>query len=240
MSRGKLILLGILAIAVVVLTVMAVQGPRPGAPTAAAGPIPTFGTVTSDPHPVAAFVGDSYTTGTGATVKVKTRWTALVSAEMEWKEVNLGRGGTGYATTSGRSGCGKEYCPSFVEMIPEVLAVDPDVVFISGGRSDIRAWDADPSIVIAAITQTYADMRSAVPDARIIAVGPAVSGTVTQDAIDMDLAVESAATAVGAEFISLLNPSVLDASLLSGDRIHPNNAGHSAIARRIVEGLGTQ
>lgn len=186
---------------------------------------------------MAAFVGDSFTTGTGAKVKVKTRWSSLVSAEMQWKEVNLGRGGTGYVTTSGRSGCGKEYCPSFVEMIPEVTVVSPDVVFISGGRGDVRAWDADPNQVVEAINRTYSDMRAALPESRIVAVGPAVSGTVTQNALDMNSAVEAAALAAGAEFISLLDPSVLDASLLAVDGFHPNNAGHSAIAARVLQHL---
>lgn len=230
-----MLLLGVLALVVVALVVVSVQAARPGLAVATARPIPTFGGGDTVPHPVAAFVGDSFTTGTGAKVKVRTRWTAIVSAEMKWKEVNLGRGGTGYATSSGLAGCGKEYCPTFPEMVSEVVAVSPDVVFISGGKSDIRAWDADPAAVIAAINETYTTMRAALPEARIIAIGPAVTGTLTQTLFDMNASVQAAAAASGAEFISLLDPSVLNSSLLATDKIHPNNDGYSAIAARVLK-----
>ena len=235
MSRGKLLLLGVLALVVVALVVVSIQAPQPSLSVATARPIPTIGGGEAAPHPVAAFVGDSYTTGTGAKVKVKTRWTSIVSAEMKWREVNLGRGGTGYATSSGPSGCGREYCPSFPEMVPEVVEASPDIVFISGGKSDIRAWDADAAAVVAAINETYTAMRAALPKARIIAIGPAVTGTVTQAMIDMNTAVQAAAAASGAEFISLLDPSVLDSSLLAADKIHPNNRGYAAIAARVLK-----
>src|SRR4051794_11312013 len=54
---------------------------------------------------VAAFVGDSYSQGRGASRPEK-RWVTLAAAEEGWRGENFGRGGTGYQLTSDINGCG--------------------------------------------------------------------------------------------------------------------------------------
>ena len=55
-------------------------------------------------------------------------------------------------------------------------------------------------------------------------------------AIGLDSAVRAAATAVGATYVSMLEPNVIDPALLLPDG-HVNNDGHRAIAQRVVDAL---
>lgn len=186
--------------------------------------------------PVAAFVGDSYTAGVGATDD-RARWTTVLSGDAGWAEVNLGRGGTGYVTSSGQAGCGREYCPTYLEMLPEVVEADPDIIVVSGGQNDFGAWAADAPAVTASIQGTYQAMRDAMPDARIIAVGPSTTGAVSQTVKDFDAAVQAAAVQVGADYVGLIDPDAIDAAMVAPDGGHVNDAGHAAIAARVLVGV---
>src|SRR5215218_5209230 len=85
------------------------------------------------PRAVAVFIGDSYTQGSG-------KWPELVSKAQGWRQVNLGRGGTGYQArltgAAARKGCGLNDCPSFAEMAAVAVKRRPDVVVVAGGRND--------------------------------------------------------------------------------------------------------
>jgi lysophospholipase L1-like esterase len=79
-------------------------------------------------RPVAAFIGDSYTEGYAASSE-DTRWTAIVSRRLGWVECNLGRGSTGYLTSSPKG-------PNYLGMIDQVVNVRPDIVVVAGGQND--------------------------------------------------------------------------------------------------------
>ncbi|MCS5735584.1 SGNH/GDSL hydrolase family protein [Herbiconiux daphne] len=183
------------------------------------------------------FIGDSYTHGTGASSEAN-RWTSIVSKAKGWSETNLGRGGTGYVTTSGINGCGLEYCPTYDEMIPTALESQPDIVVVAGGQNDMGAWTASPSDVTAGISKTYGDIRGRFPDARIIAVGPSTVGAVSNEVVAFDEAVQSAAASVNAEYISLIDPPVIEPSWVTVDGGHVTDSGHAAIAQRVLAAIG--
>lgn len=194
-----------------------------------------------DPAPTseavrAVFVGDSYTYGTGASSE-STRWTTLAAEQAGWVEVNLGRGGTGYVTTSDVNGCGLAYCPNYQEMVSEVVAENPDVVVVAGGQNDFDEWMADPEAVTAAVAATLTGIRDGLPDARIIVVGPSTPGNVTDLVTGFAASVEEQAGLVGATFVSLTNPPVLVPEMVGSDGAHVNDSGHQAIADRVVAGL---
>lgn len=183
----------------------------------------------------ASFIGDSYTQGIGATVPAN-RWVSIVAKANGYAVVNLGRGGTGYLTTSDVNGCGLDFCPNFLSMVD---SVDPatEVLVVAGGQNDFVQFSADPAPVTAAIDETYAAARLALPDADIVAVGPSTLGGASADARAFDQAVRRAAEAVGARYVSMLEPPVLGPDLLSADGVHPNDAGHAAIAARYLAGI---
>jgi lysophospholipase L1-like esterase len=184
----------------------------------------------------AVFLGDSYTEGWGAS-DPSLRWSALVAAEAGWVEVNHGQGGTGFVTTAGVSGCGAMQCPTYVERVQDVVDVQPDVVVIAGGQNDLMSLDADPDSVRAAIVQTYEEIRRELPQARIIAVGPSLAQPGNDLIETLDGWVQSAATSVGADYVSLIDPVTIKPEMVSPDGVHVNDDGHRAIADRVLRGI---
>ncbi|MFD1715603.1 SGNH/GDSL hydrolase family protein [Amnibacterium flavum] len=233
-SRGVIgvVVVALLAVGAAALSAAALT---PSAPPTWTLPTPTDTPATDEPERV-VFLGDSYTQGVGASAPAA-RWTSLLSAAEGWTEINLGRGGTGFVTTASVTGCGLDYCPSYGEMLAAAAEQKPDILVIAGGQNDFGAFVADPVTVTAAIDQVYADARAAFPDIPIIAVGPSSPGGETDTVVDFDAAVQAAAASVGAQYISLLFPAVVEPSLVLPDGAHVGDAGHQAIADRIKERL---
>jgi lysophospholipase L1-like esterase len=185
----------------------------------------------------AAFIGDSYTQGKGAT-SAGTRWVSIVAKHEGWEALNFGRGGTGYVTTADVSGCGLQYCPSYPEMIPTVQQYRPSVIVVAGGQNDFSAWSTDPNATAAAINDFYVKLRQVFPKATIIAVGPSTpQPTVTQPVVDFSNTVQAAAQRVNAEFVSLISPDVIQQSDLLPDHQHVDDHGHAAIAAQIEHAI---
>jgi len=186
--------------------------------------------------PKAAFVGDSYTAGKGASSAL-TRWTSLVSQKMGWMEYNFGRGGTGYLVTSSRQGCGLDFCPNYLGMLNDVVSSGPDIVVVAGGANDMAEFVSNRGLVSRAITDTFNEVRKRLPNARIIAVGP-FARDITSPVIAFDLVVQDAARAIGGEYISMIAPyPVLQANMFIADGVHANDSGQAAIADRITSVL---
>jgi len=186
--------------------------------------------------PLAVFIGDSYTQGTGAS-KDETRWVDLVAKAEGWGYDNLGRGGTGYLATSGKAGCGLEVCPNYAEMVETVAAIKPATVIVAGGQNDFSAFNENRPAVLAQIAKTYNGLRAKLPKARIIAVGPSTPWGVNEDVLAFDAAVQEAAASVKAEHVSLIEPNVVTPQMVLPDGGHVNDAGHKAIAERVISAL---
>lgn len=186
--------------------------------------------------PKTVFLGDSYTQGTGASVPSK-RWTSLVSAAFKWEEINNGRGGTGYVSTSNEDGCGLSFCPNIEAMADQAIVEAPAVVVVSGGQNDFPTFIEDPAAVSARLTATYQKIRKALPKAKIVAVGPSTPWGVGGPVIGLDAAVQKAAKAVGAKYVSLISPDVIKEEFVLPDGGHVSDAGHKAIADRVIRAL---
>jgi lysophospholipase L1-like esterase len=182
------------------------------------------------------FLGDSYTEGWGAS-DPSLRWSALVSDEADWVEVNRGQGGTGFVTTAGAGTCRMDECPTYVDRVQAVVDVRPDIVVIAGGQNDIMALDSDPDSVRAAIVTTYEEIREGLPQARIIAVGPSMAQPGNELIEKMDGWVQAAAESVGADYVSLIDPVTIEPDMVSVDGVHVNDEGHRAIADRVLRGI---
>ena len=190
-------------------------------------------------RPVAAFIGDSYTAGAGAS-SAQTRWTYLVSQQMGWSEDDFGRGGTGYVRTNtpGQPCRHNDSCPNYPGIVDEVAATHPDIVVVAGGQNDLTEFDVHRDLVAASIAGTFTALRAQLPDARIIGIGPSVPRAVTDSVVAFNDDVQGAVRAVGGEFVSLIAPTpVILPDMVLPDRTHVNDAGHAAIAARIVDAL---
>ncbi|MET1152921.1 GDSL-type esterase/lipase family protein [Arthrobacter sp.] len=184
-------------------------------------------------RPLAVFLGDSYTQGLGASSE-STRWVNMTASAKGWDFVNLGRGGSGYFTPSTPQACFHPVCPNYAGMIPEVAAESPDYIVVAGGQNDFSAFDTSRQRVVEAIRTTYAALRASFPHAQIIAIGPSTSSAVTPDVELFDRVVQDAAASVHAQYVSLIDPNVIGDGMFFEDKIHVNDAGHKAIAKRII------
>lgn len=188
------------------------------------------------PTPTAVFLGDSYAQGTGASASTS-RWSTLVSESQGWEEVNMANGGTGYATAvdgeTATDACGKDYCPTYAEMIPEVVEQEPSIVVVSGGRNDVgRNIDQE------SIAAFYRDLRSALPDAEIIAVSPVWDARESPAELSaIGDAVREAVTSVGGTYADISQPLTGNPEAITEDQVHPNDQGHQILADAVITEL---
>ena len=213
------------------------QKPTVTASAAAAAPpsITASATASAPATDTVAFIGDSYSAGTGAAKG--SGFADLVAAKYKLKMSNFAQGGTGYIkrrASRGTGACGKDVCPNYNEMAPKVIKNAPAIVIVSGGRND-------PTNVAAfteAANQLFKTLRAGLPQARIIATSP-VWGVADMPpaAAQMQDAVKAAVTSVGGIYVDLGEPLAGHPELTTGDKIHPNTAGHRVLAGAVIAGL---
>lgn len=205
---------------------------RMPAPAATPAPTPTptptpSPTPTPDP-PVAVFVGDSYTTGEGASSSAK-RWSTLVADEMGWTERNVAQGGTGYVSRNAE--ISKR---SYREQLWSAPRAGVRFVVIAGGQNDFGELREDPEQVFEAVADAFELAHRRFPDAEIIAVGPSTPWDIGLEARALDSAVRAAAEEQEATYVSLLDPDVVPERFVHPDGVHVTDKGYAAIARRVI------
>jgi lysophospholipase L1-like esterase len=217
------LVLTIAALAVVITALVSV------ATGARSLPAPTR---TAAPSATAAFLGDSYTVGRGATDAATQGWAPLVAAAEGWVLRNDGVSGTGYGTRGELPGA-----TTYLERVAGIAAQHPDVVVVSGGYNDLRLRDRAWSN--SAVERVYVALRRALPHARIIAVGPFWPGAAGDARLTaLDRRVQAAAARVGAQYLTALQPNpIASPGMVSVDGVHPNDAGHAALAAAVVRQL---
>ncbi len=180
----------------------------------------------------AAFIGDSYTSGTGGTAS-ENRWTALLAADQGWMADNFGVGGTGYANRSLEAGK-----PAYYEQVPEVVATGDGIIIVSGGRNDLGLWLSDPVGTAMHISDTFNGLRAGAPNGRILALNPWWDDDPSPIELQsLSDAVQAAVTAVHGEFIQTGQPLAAHPEFVIEDGVHPNDAGHAALAAATANAL---
>ncbi len=177
----------------------------------------------------AVFVGDSFSYAATASSQ---SWSRMLSDRLGWEEVNLGRGGTGYATSS-TAGCGKRYCPSYVEMVAEVVKVRPEIVIVSGGAND-----AGKSNLRSSVNEFFRALRKSLPSARIIAVSPFWRASPYPEWLrELGQTVKAASQANNGQYLDIGHPFEGEPRFLAKDGIHPSVDGHVELARVVLSAL---
>lgn len=240
----QFVALAIVAAATMFLVVLAFNRPAPEfAPSTPSPLIPSNSptptavspTPTSTPTPTAtpavvAYLGDSYTTGTGAT-STDSRWTTVLSASNNWIEKNFGVDGSGYATE------GTQAPSTFLDRVNEVISVRPEVVIVSGGRFDYSG-NSSASDVSASISQTFAALRAGLPNAKIVAMGPIWdSSSAPERLVEIAQDVKDAVESVSGTYVDIGQPLAERPNLVGDDGILPTDAGHAALGSAIGRAL---
>lgn len=205
-----------------------IQPPSSSPTEAAADSTPSSDT--DEDLPVAVFVGASYATGAGATFP-ESRWTALLAEQQGWDEVNLAQGGTGYLASPVVDGAERL---AYGDLVDQIIAPEPDVVVISGGRDDVGQ---PPFEIQQAATSLFGQLTQALPNAQIFVVNPWWDATEQPIGLaEVAGAVEAAASQTGVTYIDTGQP-LSDPALLSENIVDPNDQGHLALAEAVAQAI---
>jgi lysophospholipase L1-like esterase len=191
-------------------------------------------TMPPEPDPAvpleAAFLGDSYTVGVGATDD-ESRWSAELSAAMGWIESDFAIGSTGYVNP----GDGREGASIYLDRVPALVASAPDVVIVQGSVND-----TEPGMAAAlpdAAEQVISSIRTGLPDATIVIVGSPMAPALDPAALrSNDLTLRELAAQADALYVSLLDAMPAEiAGLWEEDGEHPTQAGHDLIKETVQQ-----
>ncbi|GAB4099255.1 SGNH/GDSL hydrolase family protein [Sinomonas halotolerans] len=180
--------------------------------------------------PLVAFIGDSYTAGSGPVPREGT-WAARLARAEGWRSLNVAVGGTGYLKEyrADRSRpCAGQLCSTYLTQAAEVVRAHPDVVIVAGGRNDGPATTPQ---LDASVDALYAQLRDGLPEAQIIALSPILGADDSPRALaGLRTAVRNAVVREGGTYVDLGAPLAGRPDLILGDGVHPNAAGHELLA----------
>lgn len=111
-----------------------------------------------------------------------------------------------------------------------------DYVIIAGSRNDVNA---QPEAVRQAAVKTIGLIAAEAPHAQIIVIGPMWAGDEAAHAARVEQAVDAAATTSGVTFVDGSDWLPADHVYLAEDHIHPNDAGHKLLFKKIDDAVGS-
>lgn len=168
-----------------------------------------------------AFFGSSIEVGgNGFPVLSQPSYPVQVSQNLGWSyPLNAGLGGTGYINDC----FGRSY--NYQAHLADVTSVSPDIVVVGGPINDGAGWSS--SAITSAASNLFLALRSALPNAIIIALGtyPGRSGSL----INSELAVSSAVQRLSDPHIYFIPISSGDGHLMTGKGFvtKPDGSGNS-------------
>jgi acyl-CoA thioesterase I len=201
---------------------------EPAPPKANARPVVPTGTRA---RPIrATFLGDSYTTGWNGSGRGSRGWPAIVARGLGWKVTNLAVAGTGFVNP------GWTGQPLRTRLAATVRS-KPQVVVVATGHNDSRYGAA----AVTAARRDLARLRRLLPDAAIVVIAPIwANGSPPATMLRLRTALRREAKAIHALFIDPLSGGWFAGAnhrFISGDGIHPTDAGHRRIARLVLRSL---
>lgn len=175
-------------------------------------------------RPLAIGLGDSYMFGTGATRTALSAFNTMCDI-LGLEPLADGIGGKGWNSTS---------TDAPATRLGDKLAGltrDPNVIFLDMGYNDAGG---NMTTAATAFDATVAAARAAVPDAQIIAFGPATPVGETANLILVKNMLSGRCAALGVDFIdvSTLVTSSNKSVYTDVDNTHPNQAGHDYLGAR--------
>jgi lysophospholipase L1-like esterase len=183
------------------------------------------------PRPVAAFLGDSYTTGWVGAGLGRAGWPSIVSRAYGWTSRVRAVAGTGFVNP-GWTG------QPMRTQVGAVVRLRPGIVFVVGGHND-RRFATSRSITAA--DAVLDRLRRGLPDATLVVIGPIWANSSPPASIRaLRDHLRRKARAIGALFIDPLREGWFGGRahwFIGPDQIHPTNAGHRHIAAMVLADL---
>jgi lysophospholipase L1-like esterase len=183
--------------------------------------------------PRTVIVGDSYTAGTGADARftgLAQRFAGRIGLGDLWASAAPG---TGYLASLPRA-------PSFARRLTAtVLRWHPRTVIFAGGLNDAFFSHATGPAERAAALDVFQRTRAALPQARVIAVGPwTPNGIVGPELAAVRDAIHAAASDAGVPFIDTIGWITPDnRARYVNASAHPTQAGHDYLGERLAAAI---
>lgn len=179
----------------------------------------------SSGRPLAAFYGDSYTRGAGAS-DLSGRWSTQLSEDRGWDEANPSVDGLGYVNN-------RDLLSN--DVVDVIVEEDPDIVLVTMGLNDNFAMPDKAEEIEAAIHDDLNTFADDLPDARLVVVEPFWYSDERPASVDTIIGwVRDAASDVDADYIPGASRWLEGhPEWFAADGIHPNDAGHTHIADRM-------
>lgn len=194
-----------------------------GCAAAAAGPL-SAGALPAGAERVAV-IGDSIESGLG--LDPDESWPALLAATRGWQLSNLSVPGAGFVA-QGSDG------NDFSAQVASAIASRPQLVLIGASDNDLGT---DPATVEKAAQKAVDEIRTALPDARIIGYNALTGEAGDDDLAPLNTALKKAVEASGGTWIDLGQPYRGRAGLVQDDGEHPTLPGQQAIAAAVGAAL---
>jgi lysophospholipase L1-like esterase len=179
-------------------------------------------------------LGDSFTEGAGGSRNGGYVIPAGNAAGLDARP--SGVGATGIVADHGGLGGRKAFRD---RLSTDVIPFDPEVVVIAGGLNDAPLIE-DGSLTLAQYRAEYdaliADIKTGLPDAKIVVLGPFSPGSPTNrpSLIDIRDVNRAAAQAAGVPFIDVFYFDDEDkSSYINADGVHPNDAGYEYLGEKL-------
>lgn len=179
----------------------------------------------------AVFLGDSYTTGWNGAGLGARGWPRRVGLAKGWRTVNLAVAGTGFINPGWTN-------QPVRTRVSAAIRQHPDVVFIASGHNDSR-WTV--AATAKAADKVIDRLHKALPNAILVIVAPIwPSGSPPTRCLRLRDHLRRKAAAVDAIFIDPLAERWFAGKyrrLIGSDGIHPTDAGHLRMAKRVLADL---
>lgn len=211
------VVLALGVVAAAILTAMALRSADQGA-----------GADPDGEPPLVAFLGDSYTEGSGEDSGVENRWRSIYCRERGCTGLNFGVGGSGYVQ-AGHDGT------VFADRIDAIVSASPQMVIIAGGANDMSS---DPSQRSDAADAVVGRLAAELPEAQIVLFSPFWWGQISDNVNEFRDSLRSIAENHQVHYLDVTELFVDDPEALLGeDGVHPTDEGHEHIAEYLLTEL---
>lgn len=172
--------------------------------------------------PRVVFLGDSYTASQGVS-DPSLGYPARVATAEGWDVDVVSCYRAGYVVPGS---CGSAYAG----LIPQVVAAQPSIVVVNGGRYDTPSYEQSS----AAASAFFTALSAAVPSAKIYAISPVWDSTHAQHPLGVvQDSVKAGVTAAGGSYLDIGEPLRDHPELIGPDGVTPNADGYGVLADAI-------
>jgi lysophospholipase L1-like esterase len=170
-------------------------------------------------------LGDSIASGTPIGGQGVNGWPAIIAQKLGLLSLLSAQPGTGYTKDFG-SGF------AYTARIGEVIALKPNILIVEGSRNDV-----DAAATKRVATDVLGKLQSALPQAKILVIGPLYLDNTTARTTPINEAVKAAALSRGLTYIDTLKAGWFRGAarrMVGSDGIHPTDEGHRYLANLIL------